>query len=407
MARGSIIKNLGKRGTTWTIIYYVDKKQIWRGGFSTRGAAEAELSDRLAKINVGTWQELKKIGFKALAEKWLEDYARLAVKSSTLRSYRSIIRKQLLPFFGERSVAVIRPDNVQAFLAKITQGKSARGRTLSPTTANHALVLLKEIFQQGKRWGFLRENPAGEVKQAREEHKEMEFYTPQDVRLLLEHADGLAHPLLLTAVLTGMRRNELLALRWGDIDWVAGQIRVRQQLFKMTRKEAGQQDRWRFSDLKSRYSRRTIDMAPELRDGLELYRLAAPLGPRDLVFCRPDGEPLDPEVMVDREFRATARRAGLREIRFHDLRHTYAALQIAAGASPKYLQSQMGHSSIKITLDLYGHLMPDVEQEAARRLGAILFGGKVSPNNDLRSQEKPLQKNTNQDEEPVVVSHDE
>ncbi len=374
MARGSIYKKIGKRGTTYTIVYYVDKKQIWRGGFRTRKEAEATLAERNTKIAEGTWQELKTIGFMELADKWLNDYAKLTVKAGTLRSYSSGIRKWLVPFFGGRPVASIRPQHVQAFLAQAAQATSGRGRPLSAKSANNSLVLLKEILQQGKRWGFLRENPAMEIKPARVEHREMDFFTTDEVRVLLSEADETARPLLMTAVLTGMRRNELLALRWGDIDWKANQIRVRQQLFKLTRKEAGDEDRWRFSDLKSRYSRRAIDVVPELRDALELHRLSAPLGSRDLVFCRADGEPLDPEAMVDREFTATARRAGLRVIRFHDLRHTYAALQVAAGASPKYLQAQMGHSSIKVTLDLYGHLMPDVEREAARRLGKLVFG---------------------------------
>lgn len=415
MARGSIYKKVGKRGTTYTIVYYVDKKQIWRGGFRTRKEAEATLAERNAKIAEGTWQELKKIGFRELAEKWLTDYARLAVKPGTLRAYLSGVRKWLVPYFGNRPASSIRPAHVQAFLAQTTQATSGRGRPLSPKSANNSLVLLKEILQQGKRWGFLRENPAVEIKPARVEHREMEFYTAEDIRYLLEEADGIARPLLMTAVLTGMRRNELLALRWGDIDWQAGQIRVRQQLFKLTRKEARGEDRWRFSDLKSRDSRRAIDMTPELRDALELYRLGAPIGSRDLVFSRADGEPFDPEGMVDREFTATARRVGLRVIRFHDLRHTYAALQIAAGASPKYLQAQMGHSSIKVTLDLYGHLMPDVEQEAARRLGKLVFGQSpqralvagegFSAKNELRNVAKtgPIKKN--QDKRPVPVTH--
>jgi integrase len=243
----------------------------------------------------------------------------------------------------------------------------------------------------------------------------MDFYTTEEVRVLLDQADGIARPLLMTAVLTGMRRNELLALRWGDIDWKPGQIRVRQQLFKLTRREAGGEDRWRFLDLKSRHSRRAIDMTPELRDALELHRLGAPIGPRDLVFCRANGESLDPEGMVDREFTATARRARLRVIRFHDLRHTYAALQIAAGASPKYLQAQMGHSSLKVTLDLYGHLMPDVEREAARRLGALVFEepspssaplrDEIPANIQLRNVAKTRPIKKNQDKRPILVSH--
>jgi hypothetical protein len=147
MARGSVCKRVGKRATTYTIVYYVDKKQIWRGGFRTRKEAEATLAERNTKIAEGTWQELKKTGFRELAEKWLSDYTRLRVKQGTLRSYLSGIRKWLVPHFGNHPVSSIRPEHVQAFLAGATQATSGRGRPLSAKSANNSLVLLKEILQ--------------------------------------------------------------------------------------------------------------------------------------------------------------------------------------------------------------------------------------------------------------------
>ncbi|MCP4632157.1 MAG: site-specific integrase [candidate division Zixibacteria bacterium] len=163
-----------------------------------------------------------------------------------------------------------------------------------------------------------------------------------------------------------MRRGELLALKWSDIDWNSSHIIVRRSLY-----------RGQVITPKSKYSYRRIVMSPMLNKTLEEHRLFVPQSEFDLVFCRDDGKPLCPHSLVKRKFFPTLTRAGLRRIRFHDLRHTYASLLIAQGENIKFIQNQLGHSSAMTTLDRYGHLMPNAHNEAAEKLDQTVFGNFV------------------------------
>jgi integrase len=188
----------------------------------------------------------------------------------------------------------------------------------------------------------------------------MVVLTPPEIRRLLDAADEPVRMLILCAVLTGMRRGELLGLRWEDVDLEGHRIFVRRALW-----------RGKFVTPKSRRSRRTIDLAPTLR--ATLARLSSRFQ-GGLVFCNADGSPIDPDNFAHRDWARVLRRAELRRIRFHDLRHTYASLLIAQGAHPKYIQAQLGHASIQTTLDRYGHLMPDAHAAEARKLDCLVFG---------------------------------
>src|SRR5437867_5466590 len=192
------------------------------------------------------------------------------------------------------------------------------------------------------------------------EDQEMQILTPPEIRRLLDAADEPVRTLLLCAVLTGMRRGELLGLRWEDIDLEGHRIFVRRALW-----------RGKFVTPKSRRSRRTIDLAPTLRAALAKFPSRFQGG---LVFCSPDGEPINPDTFAQRDWARALLRAEVRRLRFHDLRHTYASLLIAQGAHPKYIQTQLGHASIQTTLDRYGHLMPDAHAAEARKLDRLVFG---------------------------------
>jgi len=170
---------------------------------------------------------------------------------------------------------------------------------------------------------------------------------------------------LLTAVLTGMRQGELFGLQWEDIDFARHQIHVRRSLWRGT-----------LGTPKSRRSRRAIDMTQTLEQALQELSTTRR---SEFVFCSERGTPLDADNFRHREFPAALRRAALRRIRFHDLRHTYTSLLIAHGAHPRYIQAQLGHASIQTTLDRYGHLMPQLHQAEAQKLDHLVFGQQAAP----------------------------
>jgi integrase len=165
---------------------------------------------------------------------------------------------------------------------------------------------------------------------------------------------GLYRMLFSAALTTEMRSGELFALQWGDIDWQANQILVRRVL---TRHSGG----WRFYEPKTKNSKRRVDVDPSFLLELKKWKLQqAKSDLNDLIFTNADGQPLHRSTVRKQGLLPALRRAGLPLIRFHHLRHTYASLLIDQGENPKYIQAQMGHSSINVTMDIYGHLMEKV-----------------------------------------------
>jgi integrase len=303
----------------------------------------------------------KAITMAEFLAKWEEDYLVVReqlgrLKGSTLVGYRVNLRRHILPFFGPLRIDEIALPHVREFV------KVLLAKKLAPGSVCNAVALVKEMFKHAVQWGYLDTNPAQYVERPRVEVEEMEILTPPEIRRLLDAADEPVRTLLLCAVLTGMRRGELLGLKWEDVDLEGSRIHVRRSLW-----------RGKLITPKSRRSRRAIDMAPTLKAALA--RLPSRFK-AELVFASPDGQPIDPDNFMKRDWARALRRANLRRIRFHDLRHTYASLLIAQGAHPKYIQAQLGHASIQTTLDRYGHLMPQIHEAEARKLDRLVFGSE-------------------------------
>ena len=151
-----------------------------------------------------------------------------------------------------------------------------------------------------------------------------------------------------------------------DIDRAAKEVHVRRQYTD-----------GRFSELKTKISRRRIGLSEQLLVALQKWKLKCPKGILDLVFPNGAGNPENHGNLLRRGFYPSLRRAKLRQVRFHDLRHTFASFLIAKNVHPKRIQALMGHSSIKVTMDVYGHLMKDADNEAAEQIADLIFGSKM------------------------------
>ena len=354
MARGFV----RKREDTW-YAYWRDMqgKQHAKAVSTRKKDAEKYLDTVQATVHAGTFREIEDVTFSVFAKRWLEDYATVSVKASTLATYTSRINGSLDDAFGPLRLSQIGTADVQHYLAGLTQKKR------SPATVRAYLVLLRNMLNHAVAWGHLAHNPATSVKGPKLKHTEMECLTPAEVKVFLAACDDAHRALFSTAVMTGVRLGELLALRWDDVNWPGGTIRVARSLYN------GQ-----FVEPKTSRSVRTIGMSDRLAAILLEHKLAAPYSPFDLVFPTPEGTPMDPANLRHRVFEDTLTRAKLRRIRIHDLRHTFASLLINQGENLKYVQAQLGHSSITTTVDRYGHLMPDAHRGANDRLDATLFG---------------------------------
>jgi len=349
-----------KRGKNYIITHYDSSgRRRWETVGPNLHEARQVLAERMWERRSGkSGVPRDKMAVAELIKKWKDNYLSVQqqlgrLKPSTIRSYQSNLDSHIEPFFGARQLAEVTLASVQEFI------KTLLGKGLSAKTIGNVIVILKEMFKHAVQWGYLDANPVQYVERPRGEDKEIDVLTPDEIRRLLDAQKEPLRTLLLTAVLTGMRQGEIFGLQWEDIDFASHQVHVRRSLWRGT-----------LGTPKSRRSRRAIDMPPTLERALQQLSTTRH---SEFVFCSVRGTPLDADNFRHREFPAALRRAQLRRIRFHDLRHTYTSLLIAHGAHPKYIQAQLGHASIQTTLDRYGHLMPQLHQTEAQKLDQLVF----------------------------------
>jgi integrase len=230
------------------------------------------------------------------------------------------------------------------------------------------------------KWGLLGRNPASHVDKPKVNRKEMKTLTAEQVIRLLNFSQGSRYEALYhLAVTTGLRQGELLGLRWSDLDWGTGHLRVQRQLQRVPGQGLV------LNEPKSSSGRRLVVLGPATLDKLrdhkrQQWREKIVAGDRwrenDLIFPSTIGTPMGPRNMV-REFKESLQRARLPNIRFHDLRHTAATLMLQEGIHPKVIQERLGHSQISITMDTYSHVLPAMQEEAAQKLDDLLTPIKV------------------------------
>lgn len=363
--RGCIVTR-GKSKVRWAKLYIGGKQRWFRLGIMSQHDADKGLSTLLGEYDHGFYNKIKKISFADFSRVWLESYAKGRVRNSTLLRYEQLLKFHLIPHFGNSYLSTIHLEDIQKYISsKLSEG------IVSPTTINRTRTLLQEMLKHAVKWQYLKENPAQYSEPLKIKKKEMNFLNREELNKFLNEIPKDYYPLFLFLILTGARLGEALAAKWANLDRNRQQYFVREGL-----------SRGNFVEPKSVTSRRAIDLPSNLLTTLtsqkvELDKKILKMGPEyqrmDLIFPNQTGSPLDPGNLTNRIFKPTLRRAGIREIRIHDLRHTNAALRIQAGEHPKRMQRQLGHASIQVTLDVYGHLMEETNQEAAERLQTLIF----------------------------------
>lgn len=377
-----------QRKNVWFIDYIAANGQRMRQtigpGDAGKRLARKVLAQREAEAQLGIHRlpAAQTMRFAEFADDWLQRLNGRNLAPKTLESYQGIVRLHLMPAFGEQRLGAITRRDVEVFLAE-------KASVRAPKTVGYTLTLLKAILTDAVAHGHLDQNPAAAVKPpVRPDREEsMHVLMPEEIDRLLKAADQPWKTLYLVAVHTGLRRGELLAVRWSDLDLEQRRLYVRRSLGRI---RDGQGYVVREAPLKTRYSRRTVDLSPSVVAAL----LDLPAGDdpeRDFVFRSQVGGPIDPDN-VDRAFKRYLTLAGLPEIRFHDLRHTHASLLIAANVHPKAIQVRLGHSSITVTMDRYGHLMPSAFEGVGERLEALFQGNNKATQPATRTNAGPARR---------------
>jgi len=330
-----------KRRDRWVIDFYDQhgkRRWITLPEGTTKGKAKAELRVIEEMVSKGSYLPTRKLPlFSEVADMWLKA-KKPNLRHSTYDQYRGHIENHLKMYFGNIKITRINYDSVESFLSH------SYDENVSIPTLRKILVNFGAIMTYACRKRYMDNNPVRDIEKPKgqSEHKEdeeLEILKPKQIRRLFEKTPEMKYrTLFMTAVMTGMREGELFGLKWSDIDWFNNQIRVKRTF-----------NHGRFYEPKTKTSKRKIDLAPQVLMQLKRWKLACPKSSVDLVFPNEAGNPLSPINMVRRKFEPALKKAEIDRIRFHDLRHTYASIQIELGENPKYIQHQMGHSSIRIT----------------------------------------------------------
>jgi integrase len=374
MMQGSVRKYEGKRGVTWTYVVDVGRAgngkriQKWRRGFPTKKAATEAMQLELHQRRSGTYIETSNETVGELLDRWLETVIRHKVKPTTLEDYAFTIRKHLKPALGSVPVQKLTPAAVQTFYAdRLDAGLGARTVQLCHGRLSQALAL-------ALREGILTRNVCTLTDPPTPRPHPADVWTADESRrVIAASTEDLYAPLWLLALGTGLRRGELLGLRWQDIDLTRPTLSVRQTVVLLNNAPA-------FQTPKTSAAQRTIKLSAEIvaamgkhRLGQIERRLAAPSwNDLDLVFCTSEGKAINPNSLYDR-FDSIVARAGVKRIPLHGMRHTHATLLLAAGTPIKAVSERLGHSKTSITLDTYAHVLPDMQDRAVDAIDAALF----------------------------------
>jgi len=361
----TIVLNLGIDPTTGK------RKQQWVSVKGTKKEAEKRLSELLHQLDTGTFMRPSKTTLAEYLERWLKDYVWPNLAPRTSEGYETIVRQHLIPKLGSMTLTQLKPEHLQKYYSEmLSSGRCDSSGSLSAQTVRHHHTALHKALQTAVEWGLLSRNVADAVRPPRAQRPEMHTWEEDDVTRFLEAAkDTPYYALFYTALFTGMRRSELLGLKWNDVDLILGEVSVTRSLHHL------RDGSFVFRQPKTAKGRRTVALPPsailvlnEHREKQKLDRamLGILLTDDDLVFSTLDGKPLRPNT-ITRAWTMLAARVGVKVIRLHDARHTHASLMLKQGIHPKIVQERLGHSTIAVTLDTYSHVAPGLQEVAAKR----------------------------------------
>jgi len=342
----------------------------------SRKAVQEQLKIALHQQQEGALITAPQQTLKQYLEYWLEQVHRQSIRDRTYERYEEIVRLHLVPALGRHPLQKLTAQHLQSFYNK----KLKEG--LSATTVTSFHNVLHKALDTALRWKLLAYNVCDLASPPRRKHFEMQPLTPEQVQQLLAVARG--HPqeaLFVLALATGMRRGELLGLKWRDINFATGTLHICRILTRVPTKMPGKG--FVEAEPKTEKSRRSILLAPFALEALKNHRLRQlevklKAGPRwqehEYVFCTSIGTHLHPDRDALLQLKSLLRKAKLPEIRFHDLRHSAATLLLSMGVHPKVVQEILGHSRVTMTLDVYSHVLPTMQQEAMNKLNDALQG---------------------------------
>jgi len=349
----------------------------------TKKDAERMLTELLHQHDTGAYVKPGRMTVADYLRQWLSDYAAPSLSPRTMEGYETIIRVHLIPSLGKTPLTRLRSDHVQQYMAtKLASGRTDGTGGLSPRTVHHHHAVLHDALQTAVKWGLVTRNVADAVEPPKCQRTEMHVLDEATLQRVLQAArDSEYYVPFYMALFTGLRRSELLALRWSDVDLLNGQVSVNRALHQLRDRS------FVFRAPKSAKGRRTVALPPSAADALRHHldhkmdvasHGRTTLRDDDLLFTRPNGSPILPDTL-SKAWEKLMRRTGVSGVRLHDARHTHASLMLKAGIHPKIVQERLGHSTISVTLDTYSHVAPGLQEAAAKHFDDLFTQPSDAP----------------------------
>ncbi|HPG14406.1 MAG TPA: tyrosine-type recombinase/integrase [Microthrixaceae bacterium] len=373
-----------KRGSTWTYVLYLGrdatgkKQQKWVGGHRSKKEAEDALVEALERLRTGMWLDPGATTLGAYLDEWLAAMES-NVLDTTFRAYEQSMRNWVVPRLGHIRLAEVSPMHLRTLQTELLKNGRVDGAGgLSARSVASCRRVLKKALKDAVRWGLIIRNPMEAVDPPRVVDAEMVTWNDAQARTFLDavrdHPQYAMWVLLLT---TGLRRGEVAAVRWDDLDLDQASMAI-----VRNRVSAGRGAAVSTHQPKTRRGRRNVAIDSTTIEVLRSHRRSQAeerlrLGPAwddsGYVFVGADGSPLHPDTITG-EFKKLTKDLNVPRIRLHDLRHTSATLALKAGVHPKVVSERLGHATVSITLDLYSHVLDGLQAEAAEQIGAAVFG---------------------------------
>jgi integrase len=364
-----------KRGTKWSFSIDVGRdpetgkrKQKTVSGFKTKKEAEKACAEMITKIEKGEYVEESKETLGEFLIEFMENKVKHSIRASTYHNQIFMTKKQLLPALGSKKLKDIKPLDIQKFYSK----KMEEGLSAAYIKQLHSI--LTKAFRTALEWGLIEKNVMATVKAPRIQKKNMAIWTMKEANQFLEYVKERKFFIVyVLAIYTGMRKGEILGLRWRDCDLENNTISIQQTLYKTN-------GTFVFQEPKTKGSKRIITISDfvvhclkkqKARQNEWKLRLGQAYQSSDLVAANWVGTPIDP-THLHCDFKSSIQKAGVPVIRFHDLRHTHATLLLQMGENPKVVSERLGHADVSITLDTYAHVLPNMQKDLAKKFDAAM-----------------------------------
>lgn len=364
-----------KRGDFWSFTVDIgrdpitnERKQKTKGGFKTKKEAEKSCAEIIAQVENYTYAEPSKMPLGEFLKQWLEGKER-TLRKVTFDTYTRHCTLHIIPRLGKLELIQLTPLHINKFHIYLEKEKGLSERSILDVHS-----VLKNALEQAVKWSMIPKNPASLIDRPKVSKQEIQVWDLDTVTTFLETArKDRTYIAFLLALTTGMRQGEVLGLRWKDVLFDNHTVSVRQTL---------QHDGKEFqSDTKTQAGTRSISIdettAAELQKhrkviATERIRIGPAYKDHDLVVPTTLGTPYSPRNLL-RTFYRLIKDAGVPHISFHDLRHTHATLLLAQGVHPKIVAERLGHTDVRITMNTYSHLLPNMQKETAVTFGKMFY----------------------------------